>query len=107
MVATHLIRLTGRFSRRLQTYTRAHDIPFIRCRSGERKHLLAQQYLPQAPDFSGLFLVLVSRASDLVWGVSHTGDGRIRNLSKQYRFINHYFFYLMDPVRKSVIRIYA
>jgi len=59
----HLIRLAGRFSRRLQTYTSAHNIPFIRCSSGERKHLIAQQYLPQEPAFSGLFLVLVSQAA--------------------------------------------
>jgi len=94
----HLIRLAGRFSRRLQAYTTAHGIPFIQCRSRERKHLIAQQYLPQGSEFSGLFLVLVSRASGLVWDVSHTADGRIRNLSQQYRFINHYFFHIMDPV---------
>jgi len=83
----HLIRFAGRFSRRLQTYATAHNIPFIQCPSAERKHLIAQQYLPQDPQFSGLFLVLVSRASGLVWDVSHTADGRIRNLSQQYRFI--------------------
>ena len=94
----HLIRFAGRFSRRLKAYTTAHEIPFIRCRSGERKHLIAQQHLPQDSEFSGLFLVLVSRASGLVWDVSHTADGRIRNLSKGYRFINHYFFHILDPV---------
>ena len=93
----HLIRLAGRFSRRLHTYTSAHHIPFIHCSSPERKHLIAQQYLPQEPHFTGLFLVLVSRASGLVWDVSHTADGRIRNLSQSYRFINHYFFHIMDP----------
>lgn len=94
----HLIRLAGRFSRRLQAYTTAYNIPFIRCRSGERKHLIAQQHLPQDPQFNGLFLVLVSQASGLVWDVSHTADGRIQNLIPQYRFINHYFFHMMDPV---------
>ena len=93
----HLIRFAGRFSRRLQTYAKAHNVPFIHCRSGERKHLIAQRHLPQEPEFSGLFLILVSRASGLVWDVSHTADGRIQNLSKQYRFINHYFFHIMDP----------
>jgi hypothetical protein len=98
LAKAHLIRLAGRFSRRLQAYTTAHNIPFIRCSSGERKHLIAQQHMPEDPAFSGLFLVLVSRASGLVWDVSHTTDGRIRNLNKQYRFINHYFFHIMDPV---------
>lgn len=70
----------------------------IQCRSEERKHLIAQQHLPQDPEFSGLFLVLVSRASGLVWDVTHTVDGRIQNLSKQYRFVNHYFFHIINPV---------
>jgi len=94
----HLIRLAGRFSRRLKAHAAKHDIPVIYCKSGERKHLIAQKHLPEAPDFCGLFLVLISRASGLVWDVSHTQDGRIRNLKKNYRFINHYFFHIMDPV---------
>lgn len=94
----HLIRLAGRFSRRWQAYTAAHNIPFIHCHSEGRKHLIAQPYLPQDPQFSGLFLVLVSRASGLVWDINHTADDRIRNLRPQYRFINHYFFHIMDPV---------
>jgi hypothetical protein len=94
----HLIRMAGRFSRRLKAYAGKHDIPIIYCKSGERKHRVAEQHLPEDPAFTGLFLVLVSRAMGLVWDVSHTKDGRIRNLSSNYRFINHYFFHLMDPV---------
>lgn len=95
---SHLIRLSGRFSRRLKAYAAKHDIPVIYCKPGERKHLLAQKHLPDNADFCGLFLVLISRASGLVWDVSHTQDGRIRNLKKNYRFINHYFFHIMDPI---------
>ena len=54
------MRLAGRFSRRVQSYAEAHQIPFIRSRSEERKHLVAQPYLPQDPKFTGLFLVLVN-----------------------------------------------
>ena len=95
---THLIRLAGRFSRRLKAYAAKHDIPVIYCKPGERKHLIAQKHLPEKADFCGLFLILVSRASGLVWDVSHTSDGRIRDLRRHYRFVNHYFFHLMDPV---------
>lgn len=95
---THLIRLAGRFSRRLKAYAAKHDIPVIYCKPGERKHLLAQKHLPENADFCGLFLVLVGRASGLVWDVSHAQDGRIRELRRNYRFINHYFFHIMDPI---------
>lgn len=94
----HLIRMAGRFSRRLKAYAGKHAIPVIYCKSGERKHRIAEKHLPEDPAFMGLFLVLVSRAMGLVWDVSHTKDGRIRNLSSNYRFINHYFFHIMDPV---------
>ncbi len=95
---THLIRMAGRFSRRLKAYADKHAIPVVYCKPGERKHGIAEKYLPEEPESTGLFLVLVSRAMGLVWDVSRTKDGRIRNLSSNYRFINHYFFHILDPV---------
>jgi DNA-binding transcriptional ArsR family regulator len=63
----------------------------------ERKHDLAEQYKPQDPTFVGLFLIIISRASGVVWDVKQTSDGRAHSLSKHYRAINHIFFHLMDP----------
>jgi hypothetical protein len=93
---THLMRYTSRFMRRVKAYTGKHDIPLVYCRPGERKHELAEQHLPADPDFSGLFLVIISRASGLVWDVHDTKWGGI-HLSKNYRFINHIFFHIIDP----------
>src|SRR6202022_1936927 len=42
---THLMRLAGRFSRRLRGYARAHGIPVVDCRPGEDKHRMAEEYL--------------------------------------------------------------
>jgi hypothetical protein len=42
---THLMRMSGRFSRRLRSYAKAHDIPVIDCSVGERKHDIAEEYL--------------------------------------------------------------
>jgi hypothetical protein len=41
----HLMRLAGRFSRRVRGYTKAHDIPVVDCVAGERKHDVADDYL--------------------------------------------------------------
>src|SRR6516164_1265056 len=38
---THLMRLSGRFSRRLRGYAKAKGIPVVDGRAGERKHELA------------------------------------------------------------------
>jgi hypothetical protein len=93
---THLMRYVTRFIRRVKAYTGKHDIPMLYCRPGERKHELAEQHVPTNPDFSGLLLVMVSRANGLVWDVHATKWGGI-HLSKHYRFINHLFFHIIDP----------
>jgi DNA-binding transcriptional ArsR family regulator len=94
---THLIRLAGRFHRRVKAYAAKHDIPVLEGPLAERKHDLAEQYKPQDPTFVGLFLIIISRASGVVWDVKQTSDGRAHSLSKHYRAINHIFFHLMDP----------
>ncbi len=92
----HLMRFASRFTRRIKAYTNKHEIPLVYCRPKERKHDLAEQYLPSDPHFCGLFLVIVSRASGLVWDVRPTKNGGI-HLSNDYRFINHIFFHIIDP----------
>src|SRR5664280_2691503 len=41
----HLMRLAGRFARRVRAFAAAHDIPVVDCGRGERKHLIAEEYL--------------------------------------------------------------
>ena len=58
----HLMRMAGRFSRRIRGFARAHSIPVIDCRRGERKHEIAEEYLATHTVKRGLFLILVARA---------------------------------------------
>jgi hypothetical protein len=62
-----LMRLSGRFSRRLRGCAKAHDIPIIDCSAGERRHDIAKEYLAKAKIAQGLFLVLEGRAQAPVW----------------------------------------
>ncbi len=94
---THLVRMAGRFSRRVKAYAEKHEIPVLYCQPEERKHELAEEYIPQDPAFVGLFLVIISRASGLVWDAHRTAEGRLGHLTKHYRYINHLFFHIMDP----------
>ena len=59
---THLMRLAGRFARRVRGWARANDVPVIDTKAGERKHLIAAEYLEAGPVRTGVFLVLVARA---------------------------------------------
>jgi hypothetical protein len=95
----HLMRIAGRFSRRVRAYAKAHDIPVIDCRKDERKHELAEQFLPQDPDFRGVFVILVGRAPAPVWEVKQSKTGQSIDIrrKKPYPYVNHYAFHLMDP----------
>lgn len=93
----HLIRLAGRFSRRVRAWAGAHGVPVIDCTREERKHRIAEDYLATHAVRPGVFLVLVARAPASVWKVSRSSAGVLRNLEKKREFVNHYSFHVMDP----------
>jgi hypothetical protein len=94
---THLMRMAGRFSRRVRAWAQAHGIPVIDCKRGERKHQLAEDYLAEHKVGTGVFMVMVARASASVWEVTRSSSGVIVNLAKKRAFVNHYSFHIMDP----------
>jgi hypothetical protein len=91
----HLMRMAGRFSRRVRGFARAHRIPVIDCRRGERKHDVAEEYLSCRTVKRGLFLVLVARAIAPVWDVRRSRTGSLL-LTKKTAFVNHYSFHIWD-----------
>jgi len=93
----HLMRLAGRFARRLRAYAQAHHIPVIECRAGERKHEIAEPYIPKDSAFVGVFLILVGRAPAPVWNVQCSKTGNIVNIERKIGYVNHYYFHIMDP----------
>lgn len=95
---THLMRMAGRFSRRLRAYAEKHHIPVMDCSSEQRKHQIAEEQLKKSPAGArGLFLILVSRAPATVWEVQRSNRGVICNLEAKRAFINHYSFHILDP----------
>src|SRR3974377_2104238 len=90
----YLMRLAGRFSRRIRGYAKAHGIPVIDCSAGQRKHDLAEEYLAKTKVTQGLFLVLVGRAQAPVWDVS---PNHHIERKKPMPYVNHYSFHILDP----------
>lgn len=93
----HLMRLAGRFSRRLRGFAAAHDIPVIECGKDVRKHEVAEAYLAEHPEAQGLFLVLVARAVAPVWEVTRSAGGVLCDLRCKKAFVTHYSFHIVDP----------
>jgi hypothetical protein len=93
----HLMRMAGRFARRVRASAAAHGIPVIDCGRGERKHQIAEDYLAEHDVDRGVFLILVARAVAPVWEVTRTSTGKIANLATKRAFVNHYSFHIWDP----------
>jgi hypothetical protein len=94
---THLMRMAGRFSRRVRGWAQKVNVPVIDCAAGERKHDVAESYLPADPKRSGIFLVLVNRAPAAVWDVHRYGNGGIDlRRKKPMPYVNHYTFHIWD-----------
>jgi hypothetical protein len=91
---THLMRLAGRFSRRIRGFAKANGIPVVDCAAGERKHDLAEEYLAKTKMTRGLFLILVGRAQAPVWDIA--ANHHIER-KKPLPYVNHYSFHILDP----------
>jgi hypothetical protein len=93
----HLMRLAGRFARRVRAWAKANGVPVIDCKAGERKHQIAEDYLSGHAVGRGIFLILVARSRASVWKVNRSASGAITSLQKKIEHVNHYSFHIMDP----------
>jgi hypothetical protein len=93
----HLMRLPGRFARRVRAWAKANGVPVIDCKAGERKHRIAGEDLAENTVGTGVFLILVARARATVWKVRRSAGGVIMSLEKKTEYVNHYSFHIMDP----------
>ena len=94
---THLMRLAGRFARRVKAWGAANGVPVIFCKAGQRKHRIAEEYLATHEVETGVFLVLAAKAPAPVWKVKRSAAGRIVNIERRSEYVNHYSFHIMDP----------
>ena len=95
---THLMRMAGRFARRVKAWGAANGVPVIFCKAGEPKHRIAEAYLAGHEAGTGVFLVLVAKAPAPVWKVTRSPKtGAIVNIERRREYVNHYSFHIIDP----------
>jgi hypothetical protein len=94
---THLMRMAGRFARRLKAWAAADGVPLVFCKAGERKHRIAEEYLETHTVTTGVFMILAAKAPATVWKVHRSARGAITNLEKKREYVYHYSFHIMDP----------
>jgi hypothetical protein len=93
----HLMRMAGRFARRVKAWAAANGVPVIFCTAGQRKHRIAEEYLEAHSVAPGVFLVLAAKAPATVWKVHRSTRGVITRLEKRREHVYHYSFHIMDP----------
>ena len=95
---THLMRMAGRFARRVKAWAGANGVPVIYCTAGQRKHRIAEEHLAACPPSGpGVFLVLAAKAPATVWKVKRSPRGNITSIEKKTEYVYHYSFHIMDP----------
>jgi len=89
--------MAGTFSRRLHAFCAKQGIPIIEAQAGDRKHELAEPYLPKDRNFCGLFLVIKGIAPAPVWEVKRNADGQITEIRhrKSWPYVKHFYFHLI------------
>jgi hypothetical protein len=95
---THLMRMAGRFSRRVRALAKARGIPVVFCAAATRKHELAREYLAQHPKVRRVFMILIARAPAPVWEVERSAAGKIQEIArpKSLPYVNHLYFHILD-----------
>ena len=94
---THLTRMAGRFARRVKAWAAANQVPVIYCTAGQRKHLIAGEYLETHSPGVGVFLILAATAPASVWKGHRPAGGVITRIEKKTEYVYHYSFHIMDP----------
>ncbi len=93
----HLMRMAGRFSRRLRAWAEKHKIKIVDAKKGERKCDIATARIPRDPNFEGVFLVITGLSPATVWHSTRLpgGDFHIDKKSPN-PFVRHYHFHIID-----------
>ena len=75
----HLMRMAGRFSRRLRAWAKGMRFPWCTVRPGNAS-MTSHPSISRLKVKPGLFLILVSKAPALVWEAQMTGTGKLGQL---------------------------
>lgn len=97
---THVMRLAGRFSRRLRAWAQKQEIPVLNAwdfsDDDKRMHAVASEHLPTDADFKGVFCITVHRAPGPLRKIKRYGNGGI-DIKTKLVYVNHYAFHIWDP----------
>lgn len=94
---TFLMRLAGRYSRRVRGWAKKNGIPLVDCKKGVRKDRLIKEYLPKDSGYTGVFAIFATNIPSPVWRVLRFESGGFHiKRKKPIPFVRHFHFHIMD-----------
>ena len=99
---THLMRMAARFARRVKAWAAVKGVPVIYCTAGQRKHLIAEEYLETHSVRPGIFLILAAKAPAWVWKVHRSARGVITRIEKKTEYVWPLYAGASGPRRPSL-----
>jgi hypothetical protein len=94
----HLMRMAGRFARRVRAFAKKRGVAIIDCAPRDKKFDIANANLHKHDGTPGLFLILVNKGRAPVWEVWPSHNGRLGAIRRKHPmpFVNHYAFHIWD-----------
>lgn len=90
---------TAKFHINVKKFAEEHNIPILPVNQHQEKNEIAQKYIPREKDFTGVYLIIKSRemTSSFASQTSiHNSNPRHRNITRQERCVDHFYFYILD-----------
>lgn len=103
---TVLMRLAGRYGRRVHGWAKKKGIPVVDCHKGVRKDRLIKDFIPADPNFTGVFAIFTTRRPSPVWRVLRCDKNPASfhlERKKPLPWVKHYHFHIIDPTWGHVI----
>ena len=94
-----LASLARRFQKGVQRFAAEHRIPLVPAPKGERKDEVARKHRDRLRGKKGVYLIIRGREKARLYEsreARQTTDPLHRNLVQRERYIDHYYFYIID-----------
>lgn len=91
--------LAAKFHINVKKFAQEHNIPIISCNQNQEKNEVAKTYLPKDQNFIGVYLIIKSREMTYSFASQksiHNKNPQHRNITRQDRCVDHFYFYLLD-----------
>jgi len=90
---------TSKFHINVKKFAQENNISIIQVNQSQDKNEIAKKYLPKDKDFIGVYCIIKAREMTSSFASQksfHNTNTQHRNITRQIRCVDHFYFYLLD-----------